>query len=222
MLADNPNSRGLKDKLARVRAAAAQPGTSSAGEKKEPVIHAGQDVRGHGAVAEAGEIAGEPSIFDELVGFPPKQESETEDLTTVIAPEVREYVPTAVPEEITTKAGDLEAPGEYKPGETSPVENLFTESKEYKPASETTEHPTAGGAERSDAVSVETAEQEQARPKPQFLDFEPREYIPPQTEQGSLEPPAEKVHATAKVATVGRNEAIERLETWLTNIKKEK
>ncbi len=34
MLADNPNSRGLKDKLARVRVAAAQPGTSSAGEKE--------------------------------------------------------------------------------------------------------------------------------------------------------------------------------------------
>jgi tetratricopeptide (TPR) repeat protein len=222
MLADNPNSRGLKDKLARVRVAATQPGTSSAGDKKEPEIHAGKEVRGHGAVAEVGEIADEPSIFDELEGPWPEQESETEDVMPEVVPEARGHVPTAVPEEITTKAGDLEAPGEYKPGETSPVENLFAESREYKPASETAEHPTAGGTERFDAVSAETGEQEQARPKPQYLDFEPREYIHPQTEQGSLKPTDEKVHATAKAATVGRNEAIARLETWLTNIKKEK
>jgi len=222
MLADNPNSRGLKDKLARVRVAAAQPGTSSAGEKEEPEIHAGQEVRGHGAVADVGEIADEPSIFDELEGSWPKQESGTEDVMPDVVPEARGHVPTAVPEEITTKAGDLEAPGEYKPGETSPVENLFAESREYKPASETAEHPTAGGAERFDAVSAETGEQVQAGPKPQYLDFEPREYIHPQTEQGSPKPTAEKVHATAKANTVRRNAAIARLETWLTNIKKEK
>jgi len=222
MLADNPTSRGLQDKLARVRAAAAQPGTSSAGEIKEPEIYAGQEEWGHGAVAAAGEITGEPSIFDELEGSRTKQESEAEDVKPEIVPEIRGYVPTAVPEEITTKAGDLEAPGEYKPGETSPVENLFSESREYKPASETAEQPTAAGAERFDAVSSETGEQEQARSKPQHLDFEPREYIPPQTDQGPLKPTAEKVHATAKAASVGRNEAIARLETWLTNIKKEK
>ena len=222
MLADNPNSRGLKDKLARVRAAAAQPGTSSAGEMKEPATHVGQEVRGHGAVAEAGEIAGEPSIFDELEGSPPIQESETEHVTSVIVPETRGYVPTAAPEEITTNAGDLETPGEYNLGETPPVEDLFAESREYQPASEKAVHPTAGGTARFDAVSAETGAHEQALQKPQFLDFEPREYILPQTEQGPLKPAAEKVHATAKAATVGRNEAIARLETWLTNIKKEK
>ena len=222
MLADNPTSRGLQDKLARVRAAAAQPGTSSAGEIKEPEIYAGQEEWGHGAVAAAGEITGEPSIFGELEGSRTKQESEAEDVKPEIIPEIMGYVPTALPEEITTKAGDLEAPGEYKPGETSPVENLFSESREYKPASETAEQPTAAGAERFDAVSSETGEQEQARSKPQHLDFEPREYIPPQTDQGPLKPIVEKVHATAKAASVGRNEAIARLETWLTNIKKEK
>ena len=222
MLADNPNSRGLKDKLARVRAAAAQPGTSSAGKKKEPEIHAGQEVRGHGAVVEAGEIAGEPSIFDELEGSRPKQESETEVAKPEVVPAARGYVPTIVPEEITTKAGDLEEPGEYKPGEPSPVETLFAESREYKPASETAEHPTAGGTERFDAVSAETVVQEQALPKPQYLDFEPREYIPPHKEQEPLKPTAEKVQATANAAPAGRNEAIARLETWLTNIKKEK
>jgi hypothetical protein len=139
-----------------------------------------------------------------------------------VVPEARGHVPTVIPEDITTKAGDLEAPGEYKPGETSPVENLFAESREYKPASETTEHPTASGAERFDSVLAKTGEQEQARPKPQYLDFEPREYIPPQTEQGAQKPTAAKVHATAKAAPAGRNEAIARLETWLTNIKKEK
>jgi hypothetical protein len=71
-------------------------------------------------------------------------------------------------------------------------------------------------------VSAETVVQEQARPKPQYLDFEPREYIPPETEQGAQKPSAVKVHATAKAAPAGRNEAIARLETWLTNIKKEK
>jgi hypothetical protein len=222
MLADNPNSRGLKDKLARVRAAASQPGTSSVGKKKEPEIHAGQEVRGHGAVVEAGEIAGEPSIFDELEGSRPKQESETEVAKPEVVPAARGYVPTIVPEEITTKAGDLEEPGEYKPGEPSPVENLFAESREYNPASETAAHPTASGAERFDAVSAETVVQEQALSKPQYLDFEPREYIPPHEEQEPLKPTAEKVHATANAAPAGRNEAIARLETWLSNIKKEK
>jgi tetratricopeptide (TPR) repeat protein len=222
MLADNPSSRGLKDKLERVRASAAQSGALSAGEKKEPAIHAGQEVREYDAFAEAGEIAGEPSIFDELEGSRPTQESETVDVTHEIVPGARGYVPTAVPEEITTSAGDLDAPGEYKPGETSPVEDLFAESREYQPAVETTEQPTAGGAERFDAVTDETAEHEQARPKPHYLDFEPREYIPPQTEQGSPKPSADKVHVTAKAAPVGRNEAIARLETWLTHIKKEK
>jgi hypothetical protein len=143
-------------------------------------------------------------------------------VTPEIVPGARGYVPTAVPEEITTSAGDLDAPGEYKPGEASPVEDLFAESREYQPAAETTEQPKAGEAERFDTASDETAEHEQARPKPQFLDFEPREYIPSQTEQGTLKPSAEKVHVTEKAAPVGRNEAIARLETWLTHIKKEK
>ncbi len=111
MLADNPNSRGLKDKLARVRAAGSQPGISSAEGEKEPAGHAGQEVREHGAVAEAGQIAGEPSIFDELEGSPPIQESETEHVTSVIIPEARGDVPTAAPEEITINAGDLRGTG---------------------------------------------------------------------------------------------------------------
>jgi len=222
MLADNPNSRGLKDKLAGVRVAAAQPDTWSAGNNKESETHAGQDVTGHGAVAETGEVAGETSIFDALEESRSKQESETEDVKPDDVAETREYVPTVVSEEITTKAGDLEGPGEYKPGEPSPAENLFAESTEYKSASETTKHPTAEGTERFDVVSAETAVQEQARLKPQYLDFEPREYIPPQTEQGPLKSSAEKVPATAKAPPAGRKEAIARLETWLTNIKKEK
>jgi tetratricopeptide (TPR) repeat protein len=222
MLADNPNSRGLKDKLARVRDAASQSGTSSAEGKREPKVHTGQEVRGHAAIAEAGEIAGGPSIFDELERSAPIQEMETEDVTSVTVPEDRGYVPTAAPEDLTTNAGDLDAPGEYKPGVTSPVEDLFAESREYKPASETAEHPEAGGAERFDAELSETVKHEQSLPKPQHIDFEPREYIPPHTEKGPLKPAAEKVHATAKPVTVGRNEAIARLETWLINIKKEK
>lgn len=221
MLADNPNSRGLKDKLAWVRAAAAQPGTSSAGQKTEPEIHVEQEVRGHGPVAEAGEIEGGPSVFDQLEGSRPKQKSGTEDLTPEVVPEAREYVPTVVPEEITTQVADLAEPGEYKPGEPSPVENLFAESSEYKPP-ETGEHPKAGGADRFDELSAAPVVQEQARPKSHYLDFEPREYVPPQTEQVSLKPTAEKVSATAKAGIAGRKEVITRLETWLTNIKKEK
>jgi tetratricopeptide (TPR) repeat protein len=219
MLADNPNSLGLKNKLAWVRTAAAQHGTPSAGQKKEPEIHVEQEVKGEGSVAEAGEIEVEPSVFDELEGSRPKQESKTGDLTHEVVRESGEYVPTVVPEEIMTQVGALEESGESKSGEPSPVEDLFAESSEYKPTSETTEHPTA---DRFDELPAAPAVQEQARPKPQYLDFEPREYVPPTAEPISLKPKVEKVGATAQAGAAGRKETIARLETWLTNIKKEK
>ena len=223
MLADNPDSRGLKDKLAWVRAAATQPGASPAEQKKEPEITAGQGVGGYGLVAENGEVAGAQSVFDEFEVSLPKQESQTEDLNPEAVPRSREYVPTIVPpEEIAFKAGDLAEPAEYQPGEPSPGENLFDEPREYTPAPETAEHPTAGGVDRFDVLSAEPVVQEQSRPKPQYLDFESREYVPPEPEQRAPQPTARKVQAIAKGGIAGRREAIARLETWLTHIKKEK
>ena len=218
MLVDNPNSRGLKDKLAWVKAAAVQPGISSTEQKKGPEIHVEQGVGGDGFVAEDVDIGGEPSIFDELEGFPPKQEHETKYVTPEVVLEATEDVPTVEPEEMAIHVEDLAIPGEYKPGEPPLVENLFTESSEYKPAPETKEHPTAGEAGLFDELSAA----EQSRPEPQYLDFEPREYIPSQTEQLSPKPSAEKISETENAGIPGRKEVIARLETWLTAIKKEK
>ena len=220
MLADNPNSRGLQDKLEGVRAAAVQSGALSTGQKKEPDSKVEQEVKGYGSVAAAGAMESEPSIFDELAVSLPNQEPEAADMTPEGVPEASEYIPTLVSDE--TPAANVAEPGEYRPGEPSPVENLFAESGDYKPAPGTGEHPTAGEADQFDELMATPAVQEQAQPTPQYLDFEPREYVPSTAEKISLKPDVEKVDATANAGVAGRKEAIVRLETWLTHIKKER
>jgi tetratricopeptide (TPR) repeat protein len=222
MLTDNPTSQGLKDKLAWVRAAAAQSAAPFAGNNKQPVIQVGQEVRGHDAVAETDEGAGEPSIFDELEGSRLNQESGTEEVDLGVISDATGYVPMVVPDEITTQFGDLEQPGEFQPEEPLPIEDLFTESSEYKPASEASQPPTPGESELFGAVSAETAVPDEALDKSQYLEFEPREYIPTQEKIKPPKPTSEKVQATANADTTGRKETIARLESWLTNIKKEK
>ncbi len=186
MLADKPDSRGLMDKLAWVRAEAAQAAAPAAERKKVPEVPGDRVVREYIPVAEA-----------------------------------REYVPTVESEEITIEAEVLTEPGELMPEKPSRVEPFFAEAGEFKPLTGPEKQPTAGGVAGFDVLTAHSV-QEQARLRPQFTDFEPREYVPPAAERELVKPAAEKVSATTTPGIARRKETIARLETWLFTIKKEK
>jgi tetratricopeptide (TPR) repeat protein len=222
MLADNPNSQGLKDKLAWVRAAAAQSGTLSAGQNKEPDIHDVYAVEESGPIAEAGIRVDEPSSFDAMGGTRLRQERGTGSLMPGVVPEEREDVQTVVPEEITINNGDFAEPEKQEPGEPSPVQDLVTESNENLPAWETRERSTTGEPAKFDGMSAIPEVQKKDQPTPQPSDFEPREYVPPRMDEESLKSADEQAQSAAHTDIPRRKETIARLETWLTNIKKER
>ena len=82
------------------------------------------------------------------------------------------------------------------------------------------EWPAAGSVEQGDL----SATPEGSRSQPAFSDFEPREYSPPQAGQEAepVEMQAKTTGAATKSSRAIRKETIDRLESWLKNIKKEK
>jgi len=193
MLSDKPNSRGLQDKLAGVRACAAQT-SAPAAEKKEADMPAEREAR----------------------EYWPQQNLAPEPFA-----EAREYVPPVTSEEISIEAEVLSEPGEFKPGEPSPEENVFAEFGEYAPRTEPEEQLPAVGEAGFEAL-VQAPDLESARTRPQDTDFEPREYLPPKSAKEPLKPASAKGMAAQPPTPAARKEKIARLETWLTNIKKEK
>ena len=190
MLADNPNSRGLKDKLERVRAM---------------------------------------KVPESEEGFTPTAEKKTvQEFTeeSVLFAEPKEYVPPVqnLEEEITIDTemfiepqSDLSRSSESaKKTET----DIFAEPQEYRPANEPKEWtgPAAGGT-AVDEIFL-TQQEEKAKPIPQYVDFEPREYIPPTTDQQPAK--EETAHTAPKSNAAAHKATIDRLEHWLSNIKKEK
>jgi tetratricopeptide (TPR) repeat protein len=161
MLADKPSSKGLKDKLERVRAMA--------------------------ALARADQIA-------------PEEEAALKAETFA---EPKEYHPAQ--EAIEEKRGD----------------DLFAESREYRPAPEKDEGRGTGSKQGVNTAASPFA-REDAREKPVYAEFEAREYIPPTAEFAIEDPETEKTYAAAKPSQANRRVTVDRLETWLHNIKKEK
>ncbi len=224
MLAEHPDSRALTDKLARVRAMAAQveeplTGPEAAGvSEKASGADTFAEAKEYVPSAPAGEtieeIAAPPAAAEELLPEPGT---------------VQEFVPPVEArkkqeEEITIDAELFVEPEEVAPGagqpETAPEEIIFAEAKEYIP-------PAEGGPPAEPALEKELgglfgeqAEGEPVSKKPPYNDFEPREYIPP-TASLREKPPEEKVPVEAKQPGVARKETIDRLEHWLKNIKKE-
>lgn len=101
--------------------------------------------------------------------------------------------------------------------EKKPV-NLFTVPEEYTAAgAEVRQQPGRDvGTDKGMPLPV----QETMRAKPLYTDFEPREYVPPEAEP--VEPSTQKPHAAPKSPKASRKETIDRLESWLNTIKKEK
>jgi tetratricopeptide (TPR) repeat protein len=156
MLADNPNSQGLKNKLDRVKAMAAGPATSASEELGKGVS----------------DIFAEPQVYS--AQQEPSADKKADDVFGKLAKE-------------TTTAKAKETP--------------------------------MAGLDEADKF-VPPVDQEFAKSKPLYTDFEPREYTPPKTE--TVEATAEQTAAAPKSSAANRKETITRLESWLKNIKKEK
>ena len=210
MLVDQPNSRGLQDKLSWVRAAVVRTAAPASEQKNEADILAAQEAMEYVPVAEAGEVMKGP-----LEERRPQQKEDTAGFKPEAFTEVREYVPTVEPEEILIEAEVVAEPGEFGPGKESSEDNIFAEAREYKPASGPIDQTTG----RDAGFKVFAASPVQA---PERRDFEPREYVPPPLEQELVEPSSKHERATRVLSNAGRKETIARLETWLTTIKKEK
>jgi tetratricopeptide (TPR) repeat protein len=227
MLADKPDSKGLKDKLERVRAMAVQ--------AEEPPVDAEQIAAITGKksdtdiFSEAREYVPPAAIEEagEEIAIPP---ADMENLIPVPGEEAREYVP---PEEITNKEEELAIDAELlvesdeisqgaKTWEKPLEENMFSAAKEYIPPVKEEGGPRPEEAEKgiSSAFMVQPDQGADQRNQPPYTDFEPREYIPPTA--APREGREEKVTVDLKQPGATKKEAIDRLEHWLKNIKKEK
>jgi hypothetical protein len=215
MLADRPNSRGLQDKLARVRAAFSRTAAPASDQKEEVNIFDSQEAREYVPVAEAGEVAGEQP---EERG--PLQKDDTTDFKPEADAEAGEFVPAIELEETPIEAEVVEAPGEFGRDQDTSEEKSNEESWE-QPVSGQKEQTRAEGDAGFDVFSGSPAALTQDSPEPTRTDFEPREYVPPAMEHEPPEPGSQH-EGTPPVLRADRKETIARLETWLTTIKKEK
>jgi tetratricopeptide (TPR) repeat protein len=222
MLSDKPSSRGLQDKLAGVSALAAQAVAPATEEKNEKDIPSEPEAREYLPDSASSAVPEEQSVFDEPKEYRPQQDLATEGFKSETAvTEAREYVPPVQSEEIMLETEVVSEPGEFKPGGPSPEENVFGEFGEYPAGKEPGEQlPVGGDAGFEELVHVPV--QESARSRPQAADFEPREYLPPKSAREPLKPAEVQLKAVQPPSPAGRKETIARLETWLSNIKKEK
>jgi tetratricopeptide (TPR) repeat protein len=190
MLTENPNSLGLKDKLDRVRAKA----------------------------ADESETEFTQAIEEKTVPSPTEEE--------LLFAEPKEFVsPGKGQEKEATSKSELfvEPQGDFtqSPILANKTEiEIFGEPQEYRPAKEPEEWtgPPPGGPSVDEIFMP--PQEETSKLQSQYIDFEPSEYIPPTAEQLPIE--KETAHTPPKSGTAAHKATIDRLEHWLSNIKKEK
>ncbi|HYA87562.1 MAG TPA: tetratricopeptide repeat protein [Nitrospirota bacterium] len=190
MLTDNPNSRGLKDKLERVRAMAVP-----ASEVELPQATIEKTVP---------ESTAKAVLFAEPNEYVSPAEDQAKDVLINSEP----YV---TPQNDLTLAPEIDKKTELE---------IFGEPQEYRQmheAEEWTGHPPGGSS--FDEIFMPPQE-ETSKPIPQHTEFEPTEYIPPTADQ--LPTKEEEARSTPKSDTLTQKATIDRLEQWLSNIKKEK
>ena len=195
MYADHPNSRGLKDKLDRVKAmseAAAAPVASEGA-----------------ATAALDETTGSNVISEpERLVSPEEREAEGIIIDAELLAEPEEAKPATMQAGESEEQNIFTEPGEYGPTGEAPAEETKAIAEEI------------AVDEKSYDISLPPSARETARGKPLYTDFEPQEYIAP--DAGLQEEKKELVHAAPKRPAATRQETIERLEHWLKNIEKEK
>ncbi len=189
MLADNPTSRGLKDKLVRVKTMAG------------PLLDEQAPSVSEEKTKEVGDIAGQ-NIF-----------AETKEYTS--PPDGEEGEVTLDAELYFEPDGTEKNEPQVKKSEA----DLFAEPREYQPPPPEPEEWPGAAAEGGVVDEIFMPPQEVAHKKPRYVDFEPREYIPPAAKTQS---PTGDETPVEKVIPAARKKTIDRLETWLSNIKKEK
>ncbi len=220
MLADRPDSAGLKDKLDRVRAMAASAEASMAESPKKEQSGAGDAI---------GDVFAEPKEY-----LPQSKKAGTPEIVSTaertpeadIFADAREYVPPAatkteenlmIEAELIVEAETSE-PG-VKTNITKEENNIFPELQGHaKSSAEPEEQSQMQEAIHDVFTAMPPGEHE--RDQPAYVDFEPREYVPPDV------PPRltkeQKGPTLQKSSATARKETIYRLEHWLQNIKKEK
>ena len=190
MLTDNPFSRGLKDKLERVRAMAV------------PATEAG--------LTKTTEEKTSPESTEKAVLFAEPKEfalpAEDHEKEAAINTELK-----AVPQSDLTLSSELDKKTEIE---------IFGEPQESRPTNEQEEwtgQPPGGTS--FDEIFMPPQEKT-SKPIPQYVEFEPSEYIPPTTEQ--LTTKEGDALIAPSTDAVSHKATIDRLEQWLSNIKKEK
>ncbi len=191
MLTDNPNSRGLKDKLERVRAKAVS--TSEVEFTNATIDKTAPDS------TEEKILFAEPKEY-----VPPIEEGQGEEVT--INSEL--YV--------EPKNDLTQSPEQAKDAEIA----FFGEPQEYRPANEPEEWAGPPSGYKSVDEIFMPPQEETPKTIPKNIDFEPSEYIPPTTEQLPKEEGTPHTPPASDIAT--HKATIDRLEHWLSNIKKEK
>jgi len=229
MMADRPDSMGLKAKLERVRAMASEnppeeyasavmesiealetkKETSALEEQKKEYTN-WQEETIKQEEAPAAESLGEITKSNMLTSdkeSPPPEAIEKDSVLLALKKEVPEEGITVAPIGAESKA-------------TSILDDILDESKENKPEAVTEEHAQAVTEAPSGDIFASSLARESSKTTEASLDFEPREYIPPDASPRVTKD--EKVHLTPRQSITSRKETIDRLENWLKNIKKER
>jgi len=227
MLADSPDSLGLRDKLDRVRAMAM---------KKLPDEYATAVIESLDALEEKKETHVDEEPKEYSVPMESAEKTEKTQSAEPIGDEIatgklsgNEQIgqPSAfiMDEENRTLDAELETePKESKNGASTGADtdksNIFGEATEYIPSETSEEQPQTVAKVPSTDIFASSVDRSFSFKHEMDGDFEPKEYIPP--DAFSPESQEEKVHGTPRQSMVARKETIVRLENWLKNIKKEK
>jgi len=149
------------------------------------------------------------AFLADVENYQPEKEAEskTDETTSVIAPAGEPAI-----EEIMIDAEILSEPREEKPimetAEKSKAESFFGKPSEYRLAMEKEEQPGSG----RDSLRLE----------PLSLVPEPREIVSPKPELKPVETKVDGMSKAPQPSKAAKKETIDRLETWLRNIKKER
>jgi len=217
MVENHPESVGLQNKLARVKAMAAGPEETVALSNRAPEpldepVAAPARVEAKEYVAPIEETAG---ALEDLLAIP--EAVEQQKIATGLGAEKAGPVipPLKEEEEITIDAEILVEPEEGLPDAGIPGE------KQEPAASAATGELSPSSAEEP-SLDVFTVQEDESlgEVKPAYRGFEPQEYVPPDASVRSAKKAA--TPAESGPPRAGKKETVDRLEKWLTTIMKEK
>jgi hypothetical protein len=186
----------------------------------------GVETKSFTQVEEASSFAGpqettmDAAFLSDVEAYQPEKESEVkiDKATPAIAPTEEQAA-----EEIVIEAEILSEPKEEKPrveAMEKKAESFFGKPREYRPSMEKEERPV--GREPGSDLFISPPSRESSRPEPLSRELEPREFVPPKSELKPADAKGEQANRAQQPSRTAKKETIDRLETWLRNIKKER